>query len=266
MPWVKLTDDWYDDDAMASVGPLGLAMWVTGLSWCARNLTDGRIPHRQARKLIDLQGIAVDGEPLLADQVASQLVEAGVWSRMADGYLVRNYLKYQPSREKVLGDRAKDRERKSSRPRAAGQSSPPPPDAPPLEDDDLSGRTRADFQTESAGNRQPPVPGPVGSVVNTSSSDSRGEPDEPDDGSEAAGEVPDEVWDLFAEMRLKQQTKEIKNPAGWKKSTIKNARKELGFNARRWWSTYNIPPRHLAECLVDGRPPKHAPLRRRAVG
>lgn len=241
MPWVKLTDDWYDDADIAAVGPLGLAMWVTGLTWCARNLTDGHIPRRQARRLIDLQGIAVDGEPALADDVASQLVEVGLWSQTNTGYLVRNYHRYQPTRQKVLTDRAKDRKRKASR------SDHDPDNDPP-----------DGFRPESTGNRQPPVPVPDSDPVLSSSRNSR-EADPPVDNP--TGDVPAETWTHYAQLRLKQQTTTIANPAAWKRKTARNAQLEHGAQAAHWWATYDITAHRLAQCLVDSHAPRHAPRR-----
>lgn len=244
MPWVKLTDDWYDDGDIAAVGPLGLAMWVTGVTWCARNLTDGHIPRRQARRLIDLQGIAVDGEPTLADDVASQLVEVGLWAVTDTGYLVRNYHRYQPSREKVLTDREKDRKRKTSRPDSSGPSDDPP----------------TGIRAESGGNRSRPVPVPDSDPVLSSSRNSR-RPAEPVENPPGLSDVPPETWEHFADLRLKMQTGTIAKPEGWKRKTAKNAQLEHGANAARWWATYDISPYRLAQCLIDGQAPRH--VRRR---
>lgn len=269
MPWVKLTDDWYDDDSIVAAGPHATLLWVTGLSWCARNLTDGAIPARQIRKLIDAQGIVVDGEPLRADEVASQLVETGLWDQVDGGFQVRNYLKYQPSREQVLASRAKDRERKSSRP-GAGRKSSQPRDPDP---EDPGQDVPDGFPPESPPIPERPVPVPVpdGFVGNTSSRNSRGTAPPVDDEKLSTGPgqdlppVPGEVWDYFAEIRFaRQDPSKIDSHSGWKRKTRENAVTEHDAQARRWWHTYEISTRRLAECLSDGKHPTPAVLRRRA--
>lgn len=112
MPWVKLTDDWYDDPKIAALDDGGVALWVIGLTWCARNLTDGHIPARVARKLTD------DG-----DRAVDQLVTARLWSSTEAGFLVENYLEYQPSRDEVLSKRDAERKRSQRRRTPADQRS-----------------------------------------------------------------------------------------------------------------------------------------------
>ena len=56
MPWVKFSDDWYDDGKLAGADPAVLAMWAVGISWSARNLTDGEIPMGEHRRLVNLYG------------------------------------------------------------------------------------------------------------------------------------------------------------------------------------------------------------------
>lgn len=104
MPWVKLTDDWYDDPKIALLDDHGVALWVIGLTWCARNLTDGAIPRKVIRGMVDDPDRAVD-----------QLVTARLWSSTDDGFLVENYLQYQPSRDEVLEKRGREKARSARR-------------------------------------------------------------------------------------------------------------------------------------------------------
>lgn len=87
----------------------------------------------------------------------------------------------------------------------------------------------------------------------SSSSDSRGSSqpvDNPTDG------VPAETWDAYAEIKLRRQNEtsdRVKNPVPWKRTIVVNAKAELGDLAAMWWTEYDITPRRLAECLMDGR-------------
>lgn len=64
--------------------------------------------------------------------------------------------------------------------------------------------------------------------------------------------VPSETWDAYAELRLRRQG-DVSNPVPWKRSTAANARSELGDLAALWWREFDLTPRRLAECLMDGQ-------------
>lgn len=49
MAWVRLSDDFYDHPKFDKAGALGVALFVSGLAWANRNLTDGFIPRRGHR-------------------------------------------------------------------------------------------------------------------------------------------------------------------------------------------------------------------------
>jgi hypothetical protein len=58
MPWVRVEDNFYDHDKFVQIGPLGLAVWITGLAYCNRNLTNGVIPESVLRRLVDFDGLS----------------------------------------------------------------------------------------------------------------------------------------------------------------------------------------------------------------
>lgn len=105
MAWVKIDDGFADHPKMARVGPLGMALQVAALCYCNRYLTDGFIPKAVATRLISFDDLA------RPEDVISSLVSAQVWEEVEGGYLVHDYLEYQPSREQVLAEREKSRQR-----------------------------------------------------------------------------------------------------------------------------------------------------------
>lgn len=114
MTWVRLDDQFYDNPRNRALGPSGRDLFVAGLCYCNKGLTDGTIAKA------DL--------PLLLAQAQAKrstvqvLVDAGRWVEHDDHYQVDNYLKFQPSRAKVLADRAAAAERAlRSRARAAAR-------------------------------------------------------------------------------------------------------------------------------------------------
>lgn len=101
---------------MAKAGPLGLAMQVAGLCYCARRLTDGDIPAQIVPQLLAVPRAQ-------AVRLAETLVECGVWERRGPDYYVHDYLEYNPSREQVEAKRAAKHESRVRSGRLGGQRS-----------------------------------------------------------------------------------------------------------------------------------------------
>lgn len=121
MTWVKLDDQFPDHPKIAKVGPLGGWLQVCGLAYCNRHLTDGFIPTEVAHRLANFSGIGVEtgGVPGLVavgydpdcESVAESLCAVKMWKKVRGGYRIHDYEKYQPSREEVLAEREKTRQR-----------------------------------------------------------------------------------------------------------------------------------------------------------
>lgn len=101
MTWVRLDDRFTDHPKVAGVSDAAFRLHVSGLCWSARNLTDGNI----ARAIIGRLGVPNPAKK------AAQLVDAGLWEATGDGWLIHDYLEFNPSKAKVEADRAKARER-----------------------------------------------------------------------------------------------------------------------------------------------------------
>lgn len=210
MPWVKLDDDWYDDPDLIAAGPAAMLLWPLLISWSARNLQDGKIPAGQIRRLVDWTALGVDPE-----QAVAPLVINGRLQEIAGGYLIVNYLKYQPSRERVLADRdaAKARAQKS--------------------------RERALHVREPcADGAAPPVPVPV---PNKSSSSS----------SVTETGLPADLWMKIAEKQASLTSSQIANPAAWKRKAATNAQADLTERAQGLIARYDLTPTQLVDALVQ---------------
>lgn len=106
MGWVRISDDFYDNRKFNRLTALGDSAWVRGLAYCNRNLTDGFIPTRTARSLVDTTGLSAS--PM--DAVA-ELVAEGLWEEVEGGYQVHDYLDYQLSAEHIRSRAEANRER-----------------------------------------------------------------------------------------------------------------------------------------------------------
>lgn len=113
MPWLKLDDGFPNNPKARHLSDRALRLYVHALCLCARNLTDGAIDQRDLKVL--------QAETSATRKHVDELHHAGLWDRTADGYLVHNYLKYNPSAEKVKEEREKARQRMGkNRARKAG--------------------------------------------------------------------------------------------------------------------------------------------------
>src|SRR5215207_3410137 len=97
MTWVKLDDNFPDHPKVMQAGPMAMWLYVSGLCYCGRLLSDGRIPRGQVRKLADVDG---------AMELAARLVQVGLWEECDEGFRIHDYLHYNPSREQVQAERA----------------------------------------------------------------------------------------------------------------------------------------------------------------
>ena len=90
MTWVRIDDAFPEHPKVLSLGDdyeRGVALHVRGLCYCARNLTDGHVPARMFRE---------DAE------IRSRLVEVGMWHEVEGGFVIHDYLDYNPSKAEAL--------------------------------------------------------------------------------------------------------------------------------------------------------------------
>jgi hypothetical protein len=126
MPWVRIDDHFDEHPKLAAVGPIGWGVWLAGLAYCNRNLTDGFIPYSVAEGIggswkvrvpvpdepgveqiwsID-RGSGMHGETMDTQWVIDLLVSGGLWEEVVGGYRVHDYEDYQPTKAEVLAERA----------------------------------------------------------------------------------------------------------------------------------------------------------------
>lgn len=103
MPWLRIEDNFAEHPKVIDLSDAAFRLHVTALCHCARNLTDGFMSDKAIR-----HAAAKTATPMVRE-----LVGAKLWIRTAGGYVVHDYLKYNPSRDKVLADRDAAKERRS---------------------------------------------------------------------------------------------------------------------------------------------------------
>jgi hypothetical protein len=98
MAWVRLDDGFMRHPKAQAAGLQGRALFISGLCWCAANLTDGRIP----KAMLPLLAFEAGVKPA----AAATLVKVGLWDEDADGYAVHDWLDYNRSRDVITDVRA----------------------------------------------------------------------------------------------------------------------------------------------------------------
>jgi len=106
MTWVKIDDQFRRHPKVRRLSSFAIDLYVTGLCYCSSGLTDGAI---------DQQGLEIIlAETRLARKrrsVIQELLDAELWLPVHGGFLVKDFLDYNPPAEKVREERAKARVR-----------------------------------------------------------------------------------------------------------------------------------------------------------
>lgn len=97
MAWVRIDDGFDEHPKIASLDERAVAVFVFGLCYCNRNLTDGFIPASYGRR-VSARGVKV-------------LEGCGLWERVEGGWRVHDYKDYQPTKESVMKERERNAER-----------------------------------------------------------------------------------------------------------------------------------------------------------
>jgi len=123
--WVKLDDHFPDHRKLAELGdyaPLCGWLYVCGLAFCNRQLTDGRIPKAHIHRLTSFRHVSIEtasigpkdapygtcGEDVTVESLAERLVLVCLWEDDGDAYRIHDYSEYQPTRAAIEAvDRAR---------------------------------------------------------------------------------------------------------------------------------------------------------------
>ena len=115
MVWVKLDDQFTENPKVVQAGPLAGWLHVSGIVYCGRNLTDGFIPLAMVSRLATFENISVTtggtpglysvGHDIECTELVDRLVAIGLWEVVDGGYVIHDYLDYNPSKADVLAQR-----------------------------------------------------------------------------------------------------------------------------------------------------------------
>lgn len=101
--WIRLDDGFASHPKLLRCDAEARWLYIAGLCHAARYLTDGHLLSTDAINL---------AARLKRPKVAiRQLVSAGLWEKVTDGFVVHDYLTYNPSRKQIEAQRAETRDR-----------------------------------------------------------------------------------------------------------------------------------------------------------
>lgn len=104
MTWAKLTDEWFTAPTTVQMSDRAFRLYVGGMTYIARHLTDGYIPNEAVATLIPTRGrSAADNE----------LVALGVWERSTSGRLAVDFASFSMTRAVVVAKKESDAERQA---------------------------------------------------------------------------------------------------------------------------------------------------------
>lgn len=101
MGWVRLDDNFADHPKVIALSDKAFRLFITGLCYSNRQLTDGIIPYQ-------IVNAWVGDDPM---KPSDELEDQNLWERVGKGFMIRSYTEYQPTKEKVNKKRDEARER-----------------------------------------------------------------------------------------------------------------------------------------------------------
>lgn len=124
--WLRLDDTMDEHEKIEALSDAAYRAHMRGLHYCARQLSDGFVPAKRTPAEIE--------ELTMAPRQGSPL-----WEPCAGGWMIHDYLAYNPSRAKVLAEREAAARRKEAYkerrlervPNGGGNDSPSRPVPPP---------------------------------------------------------------------------------------------------------------------------------------
>jgi 5-methylcytosine-specific restriction endonuclease McrA len=101
--WAKFDDQFTEHPKVVAAGPWAELLAMRGIIYCARYETDGFVPTAAVSRI----GIGIPSPK----KKAQLLVNVGLWEETDDGWMIHDYLDYQPSKEEKDSQRGVARRR-----------------------------------------------------------------------------------------------------------------------------------------------------------
>lgn len=107
MVWVRVSDDAIDHPKIVALSDGAFRLWVAGLCYCQKHLTDGHISRAA------LRGLRAMTRGRVLELTTAQTPYAALWEEVASGFQVHDYLDWNDSAETVRYRQAKQTQLKN---------------------------------------------------------------------------------------------------------------------------------------------------------
>lgn len=107
MSWVSLDDGFADHPKVLDLTDAAFRLHVCAMCWVGRRLTDGAIRARELRILVAM----LPNPPEDPASLLKEILDAGLWEETSDGWVIHDWLKYNPCAGKVVAKREASAER-----------------------------------------------------------------------------------------------------------------------------------------------------------
>lgn len=104
MPWARIDDSAHHHRKFKRAGLEATGLYWLAVAYAAGYLTDGRVDTDWLEERVP--------SPSKRTKLLEVLVDNGLFEPNGSGYLIHDYLEFNPSRDQVLKRREKDTERK----------------------------------------------------------------------------------------------------------------------------------------------------------
>ncbi len=132
MTWVRIDDGAVHHERLLSAGPDAVALWLAGLCYANRHVTDGVLARGTLLALYPSEHLP----PARARKAAQRLVDVGLWVTTENGWEIRNYERYQREAMSATRDRRREADKVAKQERRGTKSTADPPDVGGLSDSD----------------------------------------------------------------------------------------------------------------------------------
>lgn len=99
--WIKLDDQWMDHPKVIAAGRDARDMWLASITYCAKHLTNGYFHANLLPTLAIMAGVDVAN----CQDFARRLLDVCLWDATDDGYMVHDFLDYNPTKDQALATR-----------------------------------------------------------------------------------------------------------------------------------------------------------------
>ena len=105
MAWARIDDQYAEHPRIVGLTDRSFRLQTAAICLANRKLTDGHLGDADTRVLLALTKAT--------KRHIEELIAAGVWTKNGHGYVIRDYLDWNPDAETVKERRRKDNERRN---------------------------------------------------------------------------------------------------------------------------------------------------------